>query len=104
MAGFVFAETKRGKSSPEQCSKNYKRKIWRFIDERGDVRQPRESQWLLVSVPQIAFEQCTLQHQTVAEYLKVDAKDFVPYLSQVPGDSEVQLPAFIGSLSAAFYT
>src|SRR5215469_1882751 len=34
----------------------------------------------------------------------LDAKDFVPYLSQIPGDSEVVLPAFIGSLSVAFYT
>src|SRR6476646_10597582 len=34
----------------------------------------------------------------------LDTKDFVPYLSQIPGDSEVLLPAFIGSLSVAFYT
>ena len=36
--------------------------------------------------------------------IPLDAKDFVPYLSQIPGDSEVLLPAFIGSLSVAFYT
>jgi len=34
----------------------------------------------------------------------LDAKDFVPYLSQIPSDTEVLLPAFIGSLSVAFYT
>jgi branched-chain amino acid transport system substrate-binding protein len=34
----------------------------------------------------------------------LDAKDFVPYLAQIPGESEVVLPAFIGSLSVAFYT
>jgi branched-chain amino acid transport system substrate-binding protein len=34
----------------------------------------------------------------------LDTKDFVPYLAQVPGDTEVVLPAFIGSLSVAFYT
>src|SRR6266852_5510250 len=34
----------------------------------------------------------------------LDTKDFVPYLAQIPGDSEVLLPAFIGSLSVAFYT
>src|SRR5215467_7395661 len=34
----------------------------------------------------------------------LDTKDFVPYLAQIPGDSEVLLPAFIGSLSIAFYT
>ena len=34
----------------------------------------------------------------------LDTKDFVPYLSQIPGDTEVLLPAFIGSLSVAFYT
>jgi branched-chain amino acid transport system substrate-binding protein len=33
-----------------------------------------------------------------------DAKDFVPYLAQIPSDSQVVLPAFIGSLSVAFYT
>ena len=33
----------------------------------------------------------------------LDAKDFVPYLSQIPGDTEVLLPAFIGALSVAFY-
>jgi branched-chain amino acid transport system substrate-binding protein len=36
--------------------------------------------------------------------IPLDAKDFVPYLSQIPSDSEVLLPAFIGSLSVAFYT
>src|SRR5262249_9906693 len=34
----------------------------------------------------------------------LDTKDFVPYLAQVPADSQVVLPAFIGSLSVAFYT
>jgi branched-chain amino acid transport system substrate-binding protein len=34
----------------------------------------------------------------------LDTKDFVPYLAQIPGDTEVLLPAFIGSLSVAFYT
>src|SRR5215467_12555128 len=34
----------------------------------------------------------------------LDTKDFVPYLAQVPAESEVVLPAFIGSLSVAFYT
>jgi branched-chain amino acid transport system substrate-binding protein len=34
----------------------------------------------------------------------VDAKDFVPYIAQIPGDTEVLLPAFIGSTSVAFYT
>jgi len=34
----------------------------------------------------------------------LDTKDFVPYLAQIPGDSQVVLPAFIGSLSVAFYT
>ncbi len=34
----------------------------------------------------------------------LDAKDFVPYLAQIPGDSRIVLPAFIGSLSVAFYT
>src|SRR5215813_4792166 len=34
----------------------------------------------------------------------LDTKDFVPYLAQIPGDSTVVLPAFIGSLSVAFYT
>jgi branched-chain amino acid transport system substrate-binding protein len=33
----------------------------------------------------------------------LDAKDFVPYLSQIPGETEVLLPAFIGALSVAFY-
>src|SRR6185312_16270262 len=34
----------------------------------------------------------------------LDTKDFVPYLAQVSADTEVLLPAFIGSLSVAFYT
>ena len=34
----------------------------------------------------------------------LDTKDFVPYLAQIPADSQVVLPAFIGSLSVAFYT
>ena len=34
----------------------------------------------------------------------LDTKDFVPYLTQIPADTEVLLPAFIGSLSVAFYT
>jgi branched-chain amino acid transport system substrate-binding protein len=34
----------------------------------------------------------------------VDAKDFVPYNAQIPADTEVLLPAFIGSTSVAFYT
>ena len=34
----------------------------------------------------------------------LDSKDFVPYLAQIPADTEVLLPAFIGSLSVAFYT
>jgi branched-chain amino acid transport system substrate-binding protein len=34
----------------------------------------------------------------------LDTKDFVPYLAQIPTDTEVLLPAFIGSLSVAFYT
>ena len=34
----------------------------------------------------------------------LDTKDFVPYLAQIPQDTEVLLPAFIGSLSVAFYT
>ncbi len=34
----------------------------------------------------------------------LDTKDFVPYLAQIPGETEVVLPAFIGSLSVAFYT
>ena len=37
-------------------------------------------------------------------FVPLDAKDFVPYLSQIPSDTEVLLPAFIGSLSVAFYT
>src|SRR6187551_1744304 len=34
----------------------------------------------------------------------LDTKDFVPYLTQIPADTEALLPAFIGSLSVAFYT
>jgi branched-chain amino acid transport system substrate-binding protein len=34
----------------------------------------------------------------------LDTKDFVPYLAQISPDTEVLLPAFIGSLSVAFYT
>src|SRR4051794_36458423 len=34
----------------------------------------------------------------------LDTKDFVPYLTQIPENTEVLLPAFIGSLSVAFYT
>jgi len=34
----------------------------------------------------------------------LDTKDFVPYLAQISADTEVLLPAFIGSLSVAFYT
>src|SRR3989440_522447 len=34
----------------------------------------------------------------------LDTKDFLPYVAQVPADSQVVLPAFIGSLSVAFYT
>ena len=34
----------------------------------------------------------------------LDTKDFVPYLAQISSDTEVLLPAFIGSLSVAFYT
>src|SRR5260221_7885511 len=34
----------------------------------------------------------------------LDTKDFVPYLAQVPADTEVLLPAFIGPLAVAFYT
>jgi branched-chain amino acid transport system substrate-binding protein len=34
----------------------------------------------------------------------LDTKDFVPYLAQIPETTEVLLPAFIGSLSVAFYT
>src|SRR6267154_5484433 len=33
----------------------------------------------------------------------LDTKDFVPYLAQIPSDSQVVLPACIGSLSIAFY-
>lgn len=34
----------------------------------------------------------------------LDTKDFVPYLAQIPEDTQVVLPAFIGALSVAFYT
>ena len=34
----------------------------------------------------------------------LDTKDFVPYLAQIPDNTEVVLPAFIGALSVAFYT
>jgi branched-chain amino acid transport system substrate-binding protein len=34
----------------------------------------------------------------------LDTKDFVPYIAQIPGNTEVVLPAFIGALSVAFYT
>jgi branched-chain amino acid transport system substrate-binding protein len=34
----------------------------------------------------------------------LDTKDFVPYITQVPADTQVLLPAFIGSLSVGFYT
>ena len=34
----------------------------------------------------------------------LDTKDFVPYLAQIPAETEVLLPAFIGSQSVAFYT
>src|SRR5436853_1885272 len=34
----------------------------------------------------------------------LDTKDFVPYVAQIPAESEVVLPAFIGSLSVAVYT
>jgi branched-chain amino acid transport system substrate-binding protein len=34
----------------------------------------------------------------------LDTKDFVPYLAQISADTEVLLPAFIGSLSLGFYT
>lgn len=34
----------------------------------------------------------------------LDTKDFVPYLAQIPDDTQVVLPAFIGALSVAFYT
>jgi branched-chain amino acid transport system substrate-binding protein len=34
----------------------------------------------------------------------LDTKDFVPYLAQIPADTQAVLPAFIGSLSVAFYT
>jgi len=34
----------------------------------------------------------------------LDTKDFVPYIAQIPDNTEVVLPAFIGALSVAFYT
>ncbi len=34
----------------------------------------------------------------------IDTKDFLPYLAQIPADTEVLLPVFIGALSIAFYT
>jgi branched-chain amino acid transport system substrate-binding protein len=34
----------------------------------------------------------------------LDTKDFVPYIAQIPDNSQVVLPAFIGALSVAFYT
>ena len=34
----------------------------------------------------------------------LDAKDFVPYLTQIPGDTQVVFSIFFGSLSVAFYT
>jgi branched-chain amino acid transport system substrate-binding protein len=34
----------------------------------------------------------------------LDTKDFVPYIAQIPDDTQVVLPAFIGALSVAFYT
>jgi branched-chain amino acid transport system substrate-binding protein len=34
----------------------------------------------------------------------LDSKDFVPYLAQIPAESQAVLPTFIGSLSVAFYT
>lgn len=34
----------------------------------------------------------------------LDTKDFVPYIAQIPDETEVLLPAFIGALSVAFYT
>jgi branched-chain amino acid transport system substrate-binding protein len=34
----------------------------------------------------------------------LDTKDFLPYLAQIPADTQALLPAFIGSLSIAFYT
>jgi branched-chain amino acid transport system substrate-binding protein len=34
----------------------------------------------------------------------LDTKDYVPYLAQISADTEVLLPAFIGSMSVAFYT
>src|ERR1700730_11809173 len=34
----------------------------------------------------------------------LDTKDFVPYLAQIPAETQAVLPAFIGSLSVAFYT
>jgi branched-chain amino acid transport system substrate-binding protein len=34
----------------------------------------------------------------------LDTKDFVPYIAQIPDNTQVVLPAFIGALSVAFYT
>ncbi len=34
----------------------------------------------------------------------LDTKDFVPYLAQIPADTQVVLPPFIGALSIGFYT
>jgi len=34
----------------------------------------------------------------------LDTKDFVPYIAQIPADTQVLLPAFIGALSVGFYT
>ena len=34
----------------------------------------------------------------------LDAKDFVPYLTQIPGETQVVFSIFFGSLSVAFYT
>ena len=34
----------------------------------------------------------------------LDTKDFVPYIAQIPDNTEVVLPAFIGALSVGFYT
>ena len=36
--------------------------------------------------------------------MPLDTKDFVPYIAQISADTEVLLPAFIGSLSLGFYT
>ena len=34
----------------------------------------------------------------------LDAKDFVPYLTQIPGETQVVFSIFFGSMSVAFYT